>query len=202
MATLRIKAHWFKPGPPKSAEQTASAMAFIAWRVATHMLKRMREAGFDIDAGPAYFGFMREVLVFLLSGIDRLAYAQLGPEGRVDFTSALVRRVAELLQDNESDLLGPLEGDSYRDRFIDQFNTLVVHYADFDWTPADGPDFAFMRYLGSRLEPLLPKKDRLWVIDQVIASESPEAVAMIQRAMNGVFSTAPSRARREATTGE
>ena len=66
MATnLRIKAHWFKAEQPKSPEQTASAMAFIAWRVAINMLKRMREAGFDIDAGPAYFGFVREVLVFL-----------------------------------------------------------------------------------------------------------------------------------------
>ena len=35
-----------------------------AWRI--NMLKRMREADFDIDAGPPYFGFMREVLVFLL----------------------------------------------------------------------------------------------------------------------------------------
>jgi hypothetical protein len=31
MATnLRIKAHWFKAEQPKSPEQTASAMAFIA----------------------------------------------------------------------------------------------------------------------------------------------------------------------------
>src|SRR5512147_2230799 len=98
MATnLRIKAHWFKAEQPKSPEQTASAMAFIAWRVAINMLKRMREAGFDIDAGPAYFGFVREVLVFLLCGTDRLAYAQLGADARTPFTTALVLRVAEIL---------------------------------------------------------------------------------------------------------
>ena len=41
---LRIKSHWFKSGAPKSAEQQASAMAFIVWRVAQNMLKRMRGA--------------------------------------------------------------------------------------------------------------------------------------------------------------
>ncbi|MDH5329499.1 MAG: hypothetical protein OEW27_06090, partial [Aquincola sp.] len=145
MATnLRIKAHWFKPDQPKSAEQNASAMAFIAWRVALNMLKRMREARFDIDAGPAYFGFVREVLVFLLAGVDRMAYARLGGERRVAFTSALVRRVAEILRDNEADLLGPANaagGADYRDLFIDQFNELSVHYAEFGWSEDEGPDF-------------------------------------------------------------
>lgn len=202
MATLRIKAHWFKAEQPRSAEQTASAMAFIAWRVAINMLKRMRDAGFDIDPGPAYFGFVREVLVFLTCGIDRLAYAQLGAEARVPFTGALVRRVAELLQENEGDLLGPLVGDDYRARFIDQFNTLFEHYAEFDWSATDGPDFGFMRYLGSRLEATMPQKDRRWVIEQVIAAEAPEAVAMIRRAMDGVFSTAPRRAPRGVATGQ
>jgi hypothetical protein len=204
-SNLRIKAHWFKADQPKSAEQNASALAFIAWRVALNMLKRMREAHFDIDAGPAYFGFVREVLVFLLAGIDRMAYARLGGEGRVAFTSALVRRVAEILRDNEADLLGPATaagGADYRDLFIDQFNELSVHYADFGWSEAEGPDFAFMRYLGSRLEAVVPDKDRVWVVDQVIAIEAPEAVAMLQRAMQGVFSTEPRRARRAAISGD
>ena len=207
MATkLRIKSHWFKADRPKTPEQTASAMAFISWRVALNMLKRMRDAGFDIDAGPAYFGFVREVLVFLLAGIDRIAYARLGADARVPFTTALVLRVAEILRENEADLLGPAGlpggGDDYRDLFIDQFNELSGHYADFDWTESEGPDFAFTRYLGSRLEAVVPAKDRRWVIDQVMAIEAPEAVAMLQRAMQDVFSTEAPGKRRAAMTGE
>ena len=102
-ADLRIKAHWFKAESPKSPEQSASAMAFITWRIALNMLKRMREARFDIDAGPAYFGFVREVLVFLLAGIDRLAYAQLGDEARTPFTTAVVLRGAEILGEKEAE---------------------------------------------------------------------------------------------------
>jgi hypothetical protein len=203
MATkLRIKAHWFKAEQPKSPEQNASAVAFIAWRVALNMLKRMREADFDIDAGPAYFGFVREVLVFLLAGADRMAYARLGAELRTPFTTALVLRVGEILRENETDLLGPVDGEDYRDRFIDQFNTLSEHYAEFDWSATAGPDFAFVRYLGHRLEPAVPEKDRRWVIDQVMAIEVPEAVGMLQRAMQGVFSTEPRSARREGMSGE
>jgi hypothetical protein len=201
-APLRIKAHWFKPGQPKSPEQIASAVAFITWRVALNMLKRMREARFDIDAGPAYFGFVREVLVFLLACADRMAYGRLGAEARAPFTTALVLRVAEILRENEADLLGPVGGEDYRDRFIDQFNELGEHYAGFGWTDDEGPDFAFVRYLGSRLEAVLPEKDRRWVIEQVMASEAPEALAMLRQAMQGVFSTEPRRARRSAMSGE
>jgi hypothetical protein len=55
----------------------------------------------------------------------------------------------------------------------------VGHYAEFgadpESDPAAGfqPDFAFVRYLGHRLEPTVPEKDRRWVIDQVMAAEHP-----------------------------
>jgi hypothetical protein len=198
----RLKAHWFKPGQAKNPAQTGSAIAFIAWRVASHTIKRLREAGFDIDAGPAYFGVLRELLVFLLAGADRIAYARLGAEGRTPFTTTLVLRASELLDENESDLLGPLEGASYAERFVEQFNLLSGHYADFGWSEGEGPDFAFVRYLGHRLEPLVPEKDRRWVLDQVMAAEVPEAVGMLRKAMDGVFSSEPRRARRESMSGE
>ena len=202
VAKLRIKSQWFRGAGERTPEQNASALAFTAWRVARHMLARMREAGFDIDAGPAYFGFMREVLVFFLAGIDRMAYARLDADDRRRFTSALVLRTADILRDSEADLLGPVEGADYAERFIDQFNTLAVHYADFGWSDDEGPDFAFVRYLGSRLEATVPEKDRHWVIDQVMAAEVPEAVGMLQRAMQGVFSTEPRNARRGALSGD
>ena len=38
---------------------------------------------------------------------------------------------------------------------------------------------------------LMPKKDQRWVLDQVMASEVPEAIAYLQKAMDGVLSTEP-----------
>jgi len=209
---MRIKSHWFRPGAGRSAAEQASAMAFIVWRVAQQTLKRMRGADFDIDAGPPYFAFMREVLAFLVAVTDRIAHARLSPEARGEFTVALVRHLARTLQDNELDLLGPKAAGqpSYADTFIDLVNDLSAHYAEFGADPkaqgsADAgfePDFAFVRYLGSRLEPTLPEKDRRWVIEQVMASEAPDAVGVVQRSMRDLFDPAPRKAQRSAVSGD
>lgn len=208
---MRIKSHWFKPEAAKTPADHASAMAFIVWRVAQSMLKRMRGAQFDIDAGTPYFAFMREVLVFLVAVTDRIAHARLEPAARVEFTVALVRHLARTLQENEDDLLGPAPAGapSHADTFIDMVNEITQHYAEFGADPKapdDGggfhPDFAFVRYLGSRLEPTLPEKDRRWVIDQVMAAEAPEAVGIVQRSMRDLFDPTPRRSRRSTMSGE
>lgn len=207
----RLKSRWFRSGAGKSAEQQASAMAFIVWRVARHTLDRMRRAGFDVEVGTPYFAFLREVLVFLVAIVDRIAYArQEGPQ-RAAFTVALVRHLGRILQDSEDDLLGqpPPGAPSHADGFIDLVNELAGHYAEFGADPTLDhagagfhPDFAFLRYLGRRLETALPEKDRRWVLDQVMAVEAPDAVAMVQRSMNQLFDASERRARRSATTGE
>ena len=37
----------------------------------------------------------------------------------------------------------------------------------------------------------MPQKDQRWVVDQIMASEVPDALDMIQRGMDGVLSTEP-----------
>jgi hypothetical protein len=211
LPTMRLKTRWFKPGGAKGDAEQASAMAFIVWRVAQQMLKRMRGANFDIDAGPQYFGFMREVLVFLVAVTDRLAFARLSDAGRGEFTVALVRHLARTLQDSEDEWLGAAAtgAPSRADTFIDLVNEVTQHYAEFGAEPgaADDaagfqPDFAFVRYLGKRLEPTLPEKDRPWVIDQVMAAEAPEAVAIVQRSMRNLYEPGEDRPRRAAMSGE
>jgi hypothetical protein len=206
---MRLKSHWFKPGASRSAAEQASAMAFIVFRVAQNVLKRMRGAHFDIDAGPPYFAFLREVLVFLVAVTDRMAHARLPADARQEFTVALVRHLARNLQENEDHLLGsPAPGQaSHADTFIDLVNEVTGHYAEFGADPDAAsagfqPDFAFVRYLGRRLEPTLPEKDRRWVVEQVMAAEAPEAVATVQRSMNDLFDPAPRRARRSSMSGE
>ena len=205
MAKMRIKSQWFQTGTAKTPQQTASAMAFITWRVAQNTLKQMRSADFSIEVGPQYFAFTREVLVFLTQVLDRMAYARMGAEGRAEFITALVRRVGEILQENEDTLLGvPPEGQaSHFDRFIDLFNTLSDHYGDFGFD-ANGPDFAFVRYLGHRIEMLMPEKDQRWVIDQKMATAVPEALEILQSSLKGVLSTEPrpTRAARAGATGD
>jgi hypothetical protein len=211
LPAMRIKSTWFKPGAAHGPAEQASAMAFIVFRVGRRMLERMRGADFDIDAGAPYLAFLRETLVFLIAVVDRIAAARLPTDDRVAFTTALVQHVARTLAGNEDDLLGPPPAGaaSHADTFIDLVNEVVPHYAEFGADPqaADPtlgfqPDFAFLRYLGSRLEPTLPEKDRLWVLDQVMAIEAPEALATVQRSMRDLYDPTPRRARRSANTGD
>jgi hypothetical protein len=207
---MRLKSRWFGSAAGRSAAEQASAMAFIAWRLARRVLDNMRRAGFDIDPGPPYFAFLAEVLAFLAAIADRLAHARLAPEARAEFTPALAHHLARILQDSAQDLLGPrpASAPSYGDGFIDLGNETAQHYAEFGADPdaapgaAFEPDFAFVRYLGSRLEPTLPEKDRRWVVEQVMAAEAPAAVAALQRAMAELHDPAPRPARRAVTTGE
>jgi hypothetical protein len=208
---MRIKSTWFKPGAGHAPAEQASAMAFIVWRVAHQLLKRMRGADFDIEAGVPYFDFLREVLVFLIAVVDRIAAARLPEADRVEFTTALVRHAARTLAENEEELLGPPPAGMapYADRFIDLVNELVQHYAEFGADPsADAaelgfqPSFGFLRYLGSRLEPTLPPKDRLWVLDQVMAIEAPEALGIVQRSMRDLYDATPRRPRRQTVSGD
>ncbi|MDE2157585.1 MAG: hypothetical protein KGJ30_01580, partial [Burkholderiales bacterium] len=188
---LRIKSRWFRAGAPRGPAEQASAMGFIVWRVARAVLERMRGAHFDIDAGPAYFEFLRETLAFAVACVDRLAHARLDAAARVEFTTALVRQVARTLQDNEDELLGapPPGAPGHREAFIDLVNARMGEYADFGADAARAersefePDFGFLRYYGSCLEPTLPPKDRPWVIDQVMAAEAPQLVATLRGAM-------------------
>ena len=212
LPTMRIKSRWFKTGEPKRDAEQASAMAFIVWRVAHQMLERMRGAQFDIDVGPQYFAFMREVLVFLVAVTDRIAHARLSPQGRAEFTVALVRHLGRTLQESEDEWLGaPAAGEASRsDTFIELVNDVTQHYAEFGAEPGvldDGagfqPDFGFVRYLGTRLEPTLPEKDRRWVIEQVMAAEAPEALGIVQSSMRDLYNPAPTRRpRRSAMSGD
>lgn len=198
----RLKTRWFKIEQAQNTSQTGSAVAFMAWRIASHIVKRLRDAGFDIEADATYFGVMRELLVFLLCGADRIAYARLAADERASFTRVMVLRVSEILEENESNLLGPIDGPSYATLFVKQFNIISEHYAEFDWTEETGPDFPFVRYLGQRLEALMAEKDRRWVLEQITVAEIPEAVNMLKRAVNGVFSTEAKPPQRAAAAGD
>jgi len=187
---MRIKSRWFKGATRKTPQQCASVMALIVWRVAQNMLQQMRSAQFDIEVGPQYFAFTREVLVFLTQVLDRMAYEHMNVADRAAFMSALVTHLAAVLQDNEDTLLGqPLPGQAtHGDEFIDLFNELADHYSEFGFGP-DGPDFAFVRYLGHRIEAMMPRKDRLWVVDQIMACEVPAALSTLQKGMQGILVT-------------
>lgn len=193
---MRIKSHWFKSGRERTPQEIADALAFVTWRIGDNALKKTRKADFEIEAGPQYFAFLVEFLLFLIQAADRIAYRQLCAEDRFAFTSTLANRVAETYAENYSRLLGGSPGEA-KLHFINLLNQRADGYADFDYGE-DGPSFNFTRYLGYCMEQVMDEQDSAWIIDQMMSIAAPEAVQMLEKTMRDLYEAEPRQAPRRA----
>jgi len=191
---IRIRSRFHTEGQ-RSAATLASVVALLAWKLAVDAIKRMREAGYDIDIGRQYFDFVCEFLVFMAMAADRVAYMKLDGERRGEFTAALAKRLAEIVEQNNAMLLGAADPGACQKHFIDLFNRRSGEYAEFDYGP-EGPDFGFKRFFAACLREGLPEKDRLWVVDQVMEIEVPEALKALDKTLAGLFAGAEADSRR------
>lgn len=181
---IRVKSSWFKGDRKKSPQEIAGALAFIIWRISDNTLKNVRKADFDIAIGPQYFAFLQEFLIFLVMVADRIVYTQLSEEDRFEFTSALANKIAENMAENQTEWLGgPLR--EYKDSFVARLNQRAGEYADFHYTGVE-TSFSFILHLGQCMRDVVDEKDKTWVVDQIMAIEVPEAIAMLEKAMKGL----------------
>ena len=187
----RTKSRFFAKDKARDPETLASVAAFTIWRLGLNTIKRMRSAQFEIEASRQYFEFLREYLVFLIQVADRFAFARLALAERRVFTVSMVRRLAELLAENQSRLLGDAH-EVIRNGFIDRFNACADDYAELEFDGRTGPDFSFMRYCSHALQKVVTEQDRAWVADQVMTIEAPEAVETLRKLVDNVIGTAGS----------
>ncbi len=169
----------------RTPAQLATVVAALGWKLAVDSIGRMRKAEYDIDIGRPYFEFVSEFLVFLATAADRIAHRELDEQGRVEFTTSMVTRMSELVEENRGMLLGEAEPGECRRDFVARFNRRGADYAEFEYS--DGPDFGFRRYFAACLRDVLPEKDQLWVIDQAMDIEAPEAIKALERTVAGLF---------------
>lgn len=182
---IRLKTKFHTTGQ-RSPATLASVVAVLAWKLAIESVKRMRKADYDIDAGRPYFAFVCEFLAFLAVCADRIAYRALDDADRVEFTTALAQNIARFVEENNIMLLGEaVPGESQR-FFLDLFNRRGADYAEFDYDDK-GPDFGFKRLFAACLRDVLPEKDQLWVVDQAMDIEAPEALKMLEKTLAGLF---------------
>ena len=186
---MRVKSRWFRAGREKSPGEIAGAMAFILWKLAQNAMKSMRRADFEIQTGPQYLDYLAEMLIFEIQVADRFAYDRLDSESRAAFTTELALRVADNYSENREALLGESRADCRR-AFIDRLNDRASVYAECGFGE-EGPDFAFVRYLGHAMLEHADERDRSWLIDQAIEIEAPEAVSTIRRALDGLLDDGP-----------
>ena len=181
---IRVKSSWFKGDRKKSPQEIAGALAFIIWRISDNTLKNVRKADFDIAIGPQYFAFLQEFLIFLVMVADRIVYTQLSAEDRLEFTSALANKIAQNMAENQTEWLGGSLRE-YKDSFVERLNQRAGEYADFHYTGVE-TSFSFILHLGQCMRDVVDEKDKTWVVDQIMAIEVPESVAMLEKAMKGL----------------
>jgi hypothetical protein len=172
--------------------ELAGVVAMLEWKLALAAIKRMRSADYDIDVGQPYFKFISEFVIFLAQAADRIAFRELEADDRVAFTTALAKKLADAVEDNSRELLGDVKPGEAAQNFLDLFNLRGTDYAEFNYGP-DGPDFGFKRYFAACLREGLPEKDKLWVVDQAMDIEAPEALKMLEKTMAGLFHPAPAK---------
>jgi hypothetical protein len=194
---VRIRSRFHTEGQRSSAT-LASVVAILAWKLAIESIKRMRRADYAIDVGRPYYDFVCEFLVFMAMAADRIAYVKLDSGRRGEFTAALGKRLAEIVEDNRHMLFDAAEPGECQRQFVDLFNRRGADYADFDYGP-EGPDFGFKRYFAACLREGLPEKDRLWVVDQVIEIEVPDALKALDKTLAGLLGGGDEKLRRERT---
>jgi hypothetical protein len=201
---MAVRVHTqFHTSSQRSPRTLASVVALLAWKLAVEAIKRMRQAGYDIDIGRPYFDFVCEFMVFLAVAADRIAYRELDADTRLAFTTALATRLAEIVEENHYLLLGEAVPGELQQHFLDLFNRRGAEYAEFDYG-ADGPDFGFRRLFAACLREGLPEKDQLWVVDQAMEIEAPEALKALEKTLAGLFRPAgdESRGRQDGGTAE
>lgn len=181
---LRIKSHWMNEDQERSLPEIASALAFIAWRIALDKAITLHCERFIYTSDAQRLEVIQEYLAFLVPIADRLAHDRLNDEDRRTLITVFASKVCGHIQDNSQDLLGP--GD-YGSAFITRLNTRSDDYAEFGFTD-DGPGYPWFRHLGFAIQSLMgDTQTNRWVIDQVMDKDGWEAWRAFAKAFEDLF---------------
>jgi hypothetical protein len=181
---LRIKSHWRDEERERSLEEIATALAYIAWRLAMDQAINLHCERFIYRDDAQRLAVIQEYLVFLIQIADRLAHGHLTDDDRRGLIVALARKTIEHVQDNSQDLLGP--GD-YGANFVALLNRRSEEFSQYRLAD-DGPSYAFLRHLGFEIQTLMGEgQENRWVIDQVMDKDGWDAYKAFAKAFRDLF---------------
>jgi len=182
---LRIKSHWHNEDAPRSLDDIAGAIAFIAWHIAKDKAINLHGERFVYEDDRQRMAVITEYLYFQIQILDRMAYTLLEDADRRALIVRLALKLADHVQDNNQDLLGPAD---YGRPFIEGLNRRSSEYAELSFTD-EGPSYPFLRHLGHQVQCLMGgREENRWVIDQVMDRDGGEIYKQISRAFNELTS--------------
>lgn len=183
---IRVRSKWHTQGAPKTPFQVATVIASLIFRVAEEKVTHMQQEDFEIGSREQGFAMIAEYLAFLVQYTDRFVYQRVDDDYRSELINIMVKRLAEILEDNQIAFMGP-SPDSYQKRFINLLVERLAEYATFDYEEGE-PNYPCRRFLGSKILEHMPKRDHSWTIDQVVEIEVPNALTLVRRGLDGLFS--------------
>ncbi len=179
----RIHSKWHRDGRERTTDEVAGAVAFNSWKIALDKTINLRGEQFN-QRSELQLNIIIEYLLYQVQIIDRILHQQLDEEKRREFITALVLRLAELVQENSCESLGA--GD-YGTPFIQLFNQRSTEYAELGFS-TDGPSYPFLRHLGSQIQRLMgDEQEQRWVIDQVMDRDGMDVYKKIHTSIQNIL---------------
>lgn len=175
---MRIKTKWHNENP-KSLDESASVIGFIAWKAAMHAVHKMDNEGFRFNNTRQQLEVVAEYVYFLLQVADRLAHDRMGDEERQRLIQSLAGHLIGHMLGNMHDILGP--GD-YRDEIVAAMNDRSGDYSRFSFVDEE-PGSHFLRYLGEKVSEAMRVTDNKWAIEYVSEVAGPEAAHTLRKAV-------------------
>lgn len=181
---LRLKSHWHNDDVDRPLSEIAGVLAFNAWRIAVDRAISLHCQRFVYQDDAQRLAVIQEYLCFLIHLSDRLAHPQLEDDQRQELIIGLAKRLAEHLQDNSHDLLGPSD---YVGPFFDRLNKRSREYAVLSFTD-EGPSYPFLRHLGYSIQCLMGEgEENRWVIDQVMDKDGWETYCQLAQILGDLL---------------
>ena len=174
---MRVRSRWQDKDKERSVDDTASALAFIIWRIAGNAVLNMENEGFQTQTNEQRILTILEYVALLVHVIDRLSYEQIEQQQRQEMITSLALYLAGHYQDNMTDAKGVA---NHKKVFLECLNERMSDYAAFGFDE-QSPDFSMRRLCGEFVTKRLGPKDSKWVTAHVMDVEIPEAMDTLSK---------------------
>lgn len=181
---MRIKSRWHKKGKEHSVEDTASALAFIAWRIGQNSVLNMENENYQTDTLKQRLDVIFEFMAFLIHVSDRLTFESLDAEERTKFITGMGMNTLRQMRTNLNDY--GMSGEEVDAEFLPLLNERMSDYAEFAFDDEE-PSFNMRRYLGEKVTEKMGERDNKWVLQQVMDIEVPKAMENLKKGLDSLI---------------
>lgn len=181
---MRVKSRWHNKGKEHTVEDTASALAFIAWRIAQDTVLHMENEDYQTDTLKQRLDVIFETVAFLIHVSDRLTYESLDEDERTRFITAMGLNTLRQMRTNLNDY--GMTGEQVDAEYLPLLNQRMADYAEFAFDEGQ-PSFNMRRYLGERITEKMGARDNKWVSQQVMDIEVPMAMENLHKGLDNLL---------------